>query len=153
MGFITPVSLFTCMTLTSVVLSLSAFLSCSVSILPSVSASIYITSKSSFSSCRNASSTDGCSVFEVITRMPIFLRARATPNIAVLLASVPPEVKSKPFASTPNFCAIVLRAASMSFSVSKPKPWSEDGLPKCSPALTIACIAFSDGLVVAALSR
>ena len=59
-------------------------------------------------------------------------RAPATPLMARLSDSVPPEVKTISSGETPRKRAMVSRAASIPSRASRPKPWMLDALPKRS---------------------
>ena len=54
---------------------------------------------------------------------------RPAPRSAVLLASVPPAVKTSSAGAQSTSAAICSRASSMRLRTSRPKPWTDDGLP------------------------
>ena len=77
----------------------------------------------SFATASAVRNTAGCSIaLTIITRRP-------APLSAVLLASVPPAVKTSSGGLQPISAAICSRASSMRLRTSRPKPWTDDGLP------------------------
>ena len=99
-GSIAPISLFTYITDTRMVSSLSDALSVSGSTCPAAFTGRYVTSKPFFSRNAQLSSTAGCSITVVIMCLPRLLPARAAPIIAILSPSVPPDVKKISFSLT-----------------------------------------------------
>ena len=121
-GWITPVSLLASMTETSASgpCAASALSSLPKSSRPSPSTGRTMCSSATTSAVR---STAGCSIaLTMSTRRP-------APLSAVLLASVPPAVKTNSGGLQPINAAICSRASSMRLRTSRPKPWTDDGLP------------------------
>ena len=77
-----------------------------------------VTSQPSFSSWPQAAATEGCSIAVVTICRPPRALAAAAPNIARLLAYVPPEVKVISRGSACRFRAKIARAAA-SFSAAR----------------------------------
>ena len=78
-----------------------------------------------------AASTETCSIAETTTA-PRALRS------AWLLASVPPLVKTTWSGAAPTIAATAARAPSSARRASRPKRWTEEGLPVCSRTARMA---------------
>ena len=63
---------------------------------------------------------------------PFFRNARATPNTAMLSASVPPPVKTISPSCAPSNFAMRTRASSIAARASRPNTCTLLALPKCS---------------------
>ena len=124
-----PTSLFTYIIDTNIVSSLISFFSASKSTTPYSSTGRYTTLYPIFSKYFIGFATEECSTFVVITLFPLLLFASTEPIIAILLDSVPPDVKYISLLSTFKISAIQSLASFIYFSASTPIICIEDGFP------------------------
>jgi hypothetical protein len=76
------------------------------------------------------------------------------PSAASWFASVPPDVKTTPSGSIPQYEATAVRASSICRRAARPGGWREDGFAHAvSRASAIAATTLGWGRVVAALSK
>ena len=133
MGCMVPVSLLANMIEASTVSFLIESLNMSRSTTPYLSTERYVTSNPSCSSKNlHVSSTAECSVFDVITCLPFSRFARATPFIAKLSLSVPPDVNTMSTDSVPIVLAITSLEDSTALSAAWPLECTLDALPYSS---------------------
>src|SRR5437867_4445655 len=123
-SWIVPISLFASMTEIRIVLSVSACRIASTSTRPSGRTGTYVTSKPCRSRRLQTSRLARCSMAVVTMWLPFSRYISATPLIARLIDSVPPEVKITSLGSrAPMSFASCSRARSTAFSASQPKEW------------------------------
>ena len=122
-----PISLLTCIIVTKQVVGFNAFLNSSISILPFLSTSKYVTSQPSDSKSFRVFNTDGCSIVVDIIWFFLFLFKATIPLIIVLLDSVPPDVKYISLSFAPYVLAILCLIFFIFFSTSTPFLCKEDG--------------------------
>ena len=126
-GWIVPISLFTCIIVIKLVLGFIEFFNSSIFILPSLSTFKYVTSNPSSSKSFKVFKTDGCSISVDIIWFFLFLYKLETPLIIALLDSVPPDVKYISFSFTPMVLEISCLIAFIFFSTSIPFLCNEEG--------------------------
>ena len=119
-GSTAPISLFTYIIETSIVSSLILSFNTSRSTLPVLSTGSTVSSKPS--SAKNVAGiyTAGCSIPDIIICFPSLFFAIAVPKSAILLDSVPPDVKIISLFLTFRVFAIVSAASFTYFSASTP---------------------------------
>jgi len=85
------------------------------------------------SACRSRQgwATEGCSMALVTRWRPLERRARATPRMARLLASVAQPVKRISSGEASSRAATSARARSTASLARRPSGWLEEGLPQC----------------------
>ncbi len=140
MSLMVPISLLAHMRETRMVSSRSAALTMSAVITPSAGGSRNVTSKPSFWSRLQGSSTALCSMALVMMcprHLPepagFFSYINAAPRSARLFDSVAPDVKMISLSVAPTTAATCSRAASTAASASQPKLWLRlPGLPNFS---------------------
>src|SRR6185369_2846636 len=124
MSWIVPISLFAYITEIRIVLSVSAWRIASSSTRPSGRTGTYVTSKPWRSRRLQTSRLARCSIAVVTMWLPFSRYISATPFIARLIDSVPPEVKTSSLGSrAPMIFPICSRARSTAFSASQPNEW------------------------------
>lgn len=129
-----PISLFAAMTETKIVSSRRAASTASGCIFPKGSGLTFDNSNPSYlAKYSNGRSTDGCSMAEVTKCRPRPFKARAVPNTARLLASVPPAVKMISDGRQTQSLATRSRNSSSEARAWRPTAWVLEGLPKISP--------------------
>src|SRR5947207_3819025 len=123
-SWIVPISLFANITEIRIVLSVTALRTVSTSTRPSGCTGTYATSKPCRSSRLHTSSPARCSITVVTMWLPFSRYISATPLMARLMDSVPPDVKTSSFASrAPIRRASCARASSTAASASQPNGW------------------------------
>ncbi len=153
MGCTAPTSLLTCMSVIRWTSSPSKPSSADRSTTPRRSTGIGTTLCPMCSASCAQFSTAGCSTDSISTR-PGLCFVRKCPRMAILSASVPPEVNTMRWFAAPAAFRQISRALSTAFSASMAGRYSADGLYQpFSSASVIAAITAAEGFVVALLSR
>ena len=150
-GCITPVSLFTAITLTSATSSPSEASSSAGSTTPFGRTGTTVSAKPSASSAREAARTEACSIAVVTMRRRPPSAARSTPCSARLLDSLPLAVNTTSSVCAPSSRATSSRAASTASRAASPRECTLEALPNEAPSHgSMASTTSGAGRVVAA---